>query len=293
MDPRERYFWDLNGYLIVRGVLGPGEIASANEAIDHYSGMLEMDEANRGARDSRSLRGTGRPTLKGLLELDKPYCDVFRSMLAHGAVVARLNVMCGIGFRLDHGPLLISGVKGTEGLAMHGAGEPHRPFVAYHHQNGTTYCGGVTVTWQLADVSDGDGGFACVPGSHKSSFPMPEGVRTADNDMGLIVQPEFKAGDMLFFMDGALTHGTLPWRSDRQRRSVLFKYAARSAVRYGPAQELAAPEVFWGGDTVEGMTEEQLAVMWGPYTGRDGKVPNLGVGEDGSVRIEAGESTYI
>ena len=103
--------------------------------------------------------------------------------------------------------------------------------VAYHHQNGTMYCGGVTVTWQLADVRAGDGGFACVPGSHKSQFPMPKGVRTADDDLGLIVQPEMKAGDVLFFMDGALTHGTQPWRSERQRRSVLFKYAARSAVR--------------------------------------------------------------
>ncbi len=292
MDPRERYFWDLNGYLILRGVLGAAEVDAANEAIDHYSHTMEMDEANRGARDSRSLRGTGRQTLHGLLELDKPYCDAFRDMLAHPALVARLNVMCGTGFRLDHGPLLISGVKGTEGLTMHGAGEPHRPFVAYHHQNGTTYCGGVTVTWQLANVNAGDGGFACVPGSHKSRFPMPSGVRTADDDMGLIVQPEFKAGDLLFFMDGALTHGTLPWTSDGKRRSVLFKYAARSAVRYGPAQDLAAPEIFWGGGTVEGMTEEQLAVMWGPYTGRDGKVPSLEVSEGGVVRVEAGESIY-
>ena len=34
MDARERYFWDLNGYLVVRNVLTPDEVDAANVAID-------------------------------------------------------------------------------------------------------------------------------------------------------------------------------------------------------------------------------------------------------------------
>ncbi len=286
MDAKERYFWDLAGYLVVQDVLTPEEIAAANEAIDRHQDRIHMGDDNRGARGSHSLRGTGRPTMHGLLQMERPYCEPFREMLAHPSIVLRLNVMCGAGFRLDHGPLLISGVKGTEGLTMHGAGEPHRPYVAYNHQNSQTYCGGVTVSWQLADVNPEDGGFTCVPGSHKSGFPMPPGVRTCDDDLGTVVQPAMRAGDVLFFMDGAQTHGTRPWQSEQPRRSVLFKYAARSCVRGGPASQLAPPEIYWGEDVVVGMTDEQRAVMFGPYANHGGEVPFLSVDEDGNVRIE-------
>ena len=34
MDSTERFFFDLNGFLVVRGALSPGEVARANEAVD-------------------------------------------------------------------------------------------------------------------------------------------------------------------------------------------------------------------------------------------------------------------
>ena len=115
---------------------------------------------------------------------------------------------------------------------------------------------------------------------------MPDGVRTCYEDMGVVAQPAMKAGDVLFFMDGAQTHGMHPWRSDRPRRSILFKYAARDSVRSGPAKDLSPPEVWWGEETVDGMTEEQRAVMFGPYSNHYGEVPALSVDEDGTVRVE-------
>lgn len=195
-------------------------------------------------------------------------------------------MMCGKRFRLDHGPLIISGVEGTEGLTLHGQGEPHNPCVAYHQQNDTTYCGGVTVSWQLSDVNQGDGGFVCVPGSHKSRQRMPAGVRTCDNDLGLVTQPVMKAGDVLFFMGGAQTHGTHPWQSQTPRRSVLIKYASQSSVRGVPSKDLYKPEVWWGEDLVADITEEQRAVMYGPGVHHGGLVKPLMVEEDGTVRID-------
>jgi len=61
MDERERYFWDLTGYLIVPGVLGPEELAAANAALDycHAEGLVKHGEENSGARDSQRLRGSG------------------------------------------------------------------------------------------------------------------------------------------------------------------------------------------------------------------------------------------
>ncbi len=289
MDAKERYFWDLQGHLIVRNVLSSKELEALNHALDYVieSGAINQSEENRGAADSAFLRGAGPRWAHGtnLLNLPKPHCEPVRQLLAHPQIVSRLNVMCGKGFRLDHGPQFNNAVKGTAGLTLHGAGDPHRDYVAYHHQNGATYCGGVTVTWNLTDCPKNKGGFACVPGSHKSKFPMPKGVRNCDDDMGTVINPEIRAGDILFFMDGAQTHGTHPWQNDHDRRSILFKYASRTSIRQDPPG-VSHPDIYWDQNIVEGMTAEQRAVMFGPCSAPRCTDMNLTVKEDGTVQIE-------
>jgi len=221
--------------------------------------------------------------LPGILEFPKPDCNPFRKMLAHPAVVSRLRIMCERGFRLDHGPMFIVSVNGTAGHTMHGNGEPHRPHVAYGHQNGRPYVGGVTVAWQIHDCKPEAGGFACVPTSHKANYRMPDGVRTGDADMGVTIQPVVEAGDAVFFMDSAQAHGAWPWKLDTGRRSILFKYASRTSARSGPAKEVAEPETYWDTATVDDMTDEERAIMFGPYSNHRGAVPSLEVSKDGQV----------
>ena len=79
---------------------------------------------------------------------------------------------------------------------------------------------GLTVaSWQLTDVNPGDGGFICVPGSHKANMHYKPPV-----DSPLVVNPSLRAGDMLIFTE-ALVHGTTTWTSSKQRRSLLYKYS--------------------------------------------------------------------
>lgn len=290
MDAKERYFWDLTGHLVVPQILTPDEVKKANEAIDYYTREILK------TKDANNL--PGRPDIQAdtvvrtsnkypyFLEMPQPHSDPFRKMLVHPQIVSRLNEMCGRGFRLDHGPELIGHIKGVEGLRLHGSGERHKPYVAYHNQNGKMHCGGVTVSWQLADVNKGDGGFVGVVGSHKSKYVMPEDLKYFKSDMDVLVQPEMKAGDVLFFMDGAQTHGTLPWQADHQRRSVLYKYTGRTSTRQGTAEELAPPEIYWDKEITDGMTPEQLAVMWGPYSNYHQELPMLGIDEQGVVYTE-------
>jgi len=279
VDHREFYFWDLCGYLVLRNVMSPEDLALANEAIDRYADRIVVGEEL--ARGSKALAGTGRPTLGGLLALDRPYCLPFRKMIAHPAVVHRLNWMGGRGFRCGQ-PTAFTSVKGTSGHSLHDANEPLVPSRSYVFQNGRSFCEAITVTWQLRDVNADDGGFACVPGSHKAQYPMPPGVRSCDDHMGLVAHPVMKAGDVLFFMDGAQTHGALAWTNEVPRRAILIKYSSRNFNRSGG--EMAQPEVRWG-DMVEGMTEEQLAVMRGPDRDvHNVNVPRLVV-EGGAVRV--------
>ena len=288
IDHEEFYFWDLNGYLVLRGVMDEEWLQAANEAIDRFEDRIEV--GGELAHGSKTLAGTGRPTLPALLELPEPYCEPFRRMIAHPVVEHRLNWMGASGGRMDGATGFVA-VKGTSGHLLHGANEPLDPGRCYIHHNGRSYCGAVTVAWQLRDVRAGDGGFACVPGSHKTCYPTPPGIPSCDEDMGLVKHVEMKAGDVLFFGDGATTHGALAWKSEISRRGILVKYSSRNFNRSGG--EMVHPENRWG-DLVEGMSDAQLVVMRGPD--RDvfyHNVPRLEVdGGQVAVSYERGAALY-
>ncbi len=219
MTRRERYYWDLVGHLVVPGVLNSDEVAAANEALDHaddrmangkdaYAAFLR-ETANAAWLDGHFVRT--RPQAPFLLMLESPHCEPFRKMLVHPEIVGRLHDMCGAGFRLDSGPVFIGGVIGTPIHMLHGAGEPHKPYVSYDSPNGTFFAGGVTVAYLLGDAGPDDGGFACVPGSHKSRFPIPPGVRTMEDDLGCVEKPAGQSGRR------SVLHG---WCADPRRPTL-------------------------------------------------------------------------
>ena len=81
------------------------------------------------------------------------------------------------------------------------------------------------MVWRLpsAFLEEGDGGFACIPGSHKANYRPPGEVLALDADWGCVAQVAAPAGSVVIFNE-ALVHGTLPWRpKGRLRRSILFK----------------------------------------------------------------------
>ncbi|MEE2657181.1 MAG: hypothetical protein VX733_01675 [Candidatus Latescibacterota bacterium] len=189
--------------------------------------------------------------------LDADEIAVCIAAIEHHASQIRTRDVDGGG--LAGGSPTLMGREGRQELTgMLGWPEPHcipfRPLLAHPH----------VVSRLNIMCGPEDGGFACVAGSHKSGFPIPYGVKTADEDMGLVEQPSLQARDVLFFMDGAQSHGPMPWQAEHERRSVLFKYASCTATRTGKSRELADPEVFWGEELVAGMTAEERVVMHGP-----------------------------
>ena len=294
MTPRERYYWDLTGHLVIPDVLTPDQVAAANDALDYVvdrlaHGTNEESDFLRKSAQPRWLNGSlvwTDHTVPFLLMLKQPHCEPFRKMLAAPQIVRRLREMCGEGFRLDGGPFFIGGTEGTPTHALHGADEPHKPYVAHSSQNGSIYTGAVTVSYVFADAGPDDGGFACVPGSHKSRYPIPPDLRTMEDDMGCVEKPSVKAGDVLFFMNGAQTHGARPWRATHSRRTVLFMYSARSAARQGASRWSLVPEKYWDDAIVSGMTPEQRAVMFGPSSAPQTDGPYLDLDEDGHVVVD-------
>ncbi|MGH9125901.1 MAG: phytanoyl-CoA dioxygenase family protein, partial [Acidimicrobiales bacterium] len=128
----------------------------------------------------------------------------------------------------------------------------------YLHRMGAMRSGLLTFTWSLVDTCAGDGGFGCIPGSHKANEPLPRGAES------LLVEVPQKAGSLLVFTE-ALMHCTVPWRAKDTRWAVLFKYSP-GATAWG-ATPAAPPEL------VGRMTPRQQRFFQPPSVG--GRVPTF------------------
>lgn len=202
MTDEEKFIVDLQGYLVIKDVLTRDEVAEMNQTIDR--GNLN-----------------GPPSLWG---------EPFKKLIDHPKILPYLIELLGPYVRLDHDyAIFMDGGESRGGL--HGGEDGGRPGGNeadhwYKYRDGVMRNGLSVITYFLADATEGAGGFACIPGSHKSNFPtsIPPEVRRFETPSHYVAQPAVEAGDALFFTE-AVIHGTMPWRAKHQRRSLLYKYS--------------------------------------------------------------------
>jgi hypothetical protein len=255
MNDDEKFLFDLEGYLILRNVLTADEVARCNAAIDHHrERFFETDRALEG--ESEVLGGAAKQKwMEGMLAWDRPWCEPFRALMVHSRLKPYLAEVLGGAYRLDHGPLLIAMNKGEGGHLLHGGGVERQDFSqTYLYQFGKIYCGLTVVEFILADEGPGDGGLALVPCGHKTNFPMPQSLSFYEQYQEYVKEVHLKAGDVVIFTE-ALTHGTLVWQGDHQRRALIYKYSPRFQYVAEGYHQAAYP------DFIKDMTEEQRAMM--------------------------------
>ena len=228
----ERYSFDLQGFLVRRGVLGPAELAVLHDAIDGL-GLAPPRETIQSQRFSGHL----------------PRAVAFQRLIDHPAVFDMMVELCGAHVRLDHAYGIVM-APGTSGLGLHGGATPFDPAQYYLVRDGRIRCGLVAVQWALVDHPAGGGGFCCVPGSHKAGFAFPERP-----DGRLAVEVPLAAGDLVVFTE-ALTHGTLAWRGPEVRRTLLYKYS--------PGSSTWAEDQRWPAGLLEQLTERQRLLLQPP-----------------------------
>lgn len=214
MTHEERYLFDLMGYLVVEQVLSAEELAELNEAIDRRNVWEEGARRPEGPHNNALKMHIGP-----LLDWGAP----FRRLVEHPTILGYLSELIGPKMRLDHEYAIFMKTGASENR-LHGGGTPYDPAQYYHFRNERFYNGLTVVTFALTDANAGDGGFACIPGSHKSNVSCPPDFRTYEKRGLWLVQPPMKAGDVLFFTE-ALTHGTLPWTAPHERRALLYKFS--------------------------------------------------------------------
>jgi hypothetical protein len=220
---RDRYLFDLQGYLTLPDALSAEKVEQLNEVIDGLA-----------ARDIGREETTRR--WFHLLAQSR----AFRDLIDNPPVLPILEELLGKEFRLDHEYVdLIRSGMGPIGTGLHGGAVPFRPIEYYWNGGGQLHSGLVAVAYNLKRVGPDDGGFACVPGSHKSAFAFPDNWKDLSDPQSCVRRVTGPAGSAIIFTE-ALVHGTLPWRGSDERRTVFYKYSPRplawSRTFYNPAE---------------------------------------------------------
>src|SRR5579859_4001918 len=184
MNDDERYLFDLMGYLVVDDVLGPEEMRELNLLIDARDPWGQYERQQSG-----STVGDNNLHVGPLHRWEAP----FRRLINHPKLMPYLLELIGPKFRFDHGYAIFM-KKGGAQHRLHGGGTPYDPGQYYHVRNGKLYNGLIVVSYALGDVSPGDGGFAAVPGSHKSNFPAPDRLKLFEWQGPWLHQVPQKAG---------------------------------------------------------------------------------------------------
>ena len=260
MNEREKFLFDLQGFLVIKNVLTPEEVCKLNLSVD--KNLAKQDEdPNSAVGKSKTLSGTHkRGIFTGMLAWQKPWSQPFREIIVHRKAIPYLNKIHGRGWRLDHEPFILTSDYGSEGLLLHGATN-HSFFGAayYIYTNGKMRCGMVVLQYQLVDVNEGDGGLCVIPGSHKANFPCPQEIRNWEVNPEVVHNVSAKAGDLIVFNEATI-HGTLPWKNkERERRSLLVRYSPKHLHYAGGYYDVTFP------DWLDELTEAQRSVLEPPY----------------------------
>lgn len=237
MTTEERYLFDLQGYLVVEDVLEPDEVRELNELLDSRD-LWSQPRGHDAPLDYETFDDR-------FFHVSPPHCwgRPFLDLLAQPRMAGYLREVLGPGFRYDHGQAIFMR-KGSGSLELHGGGTPWDPIGYYRVTDGVIHCGLTVVSYALCDVGSDDGGFVVVPGSHKSGFRRPEGLVDPEDCRPLLQHVPHRAGSAIIFTE-ALTHGTLPWTADHERRAVLYRYTPGHMAFVGRYRQDGAEQPGW------------------------------------------------
>jgi hypothetical protein len=202
LTEEQRYLLDLQGFVVLPAVLDADQVA-------YLQRVLDDRRVPPGGTSIESQR------FNGFLAWD----EAFRDLLVHPRVLPVMAEMVGDRLRLDHCYGIVM-APGTDGLGLHGGATPFDAAQYALHRDGRMYHGLSVAMYALVDVGEHEGGFICVPGSHKANHPLPRGAE----HLGIVRHVPHRAGDVVVFTE-ALTHGTARWLAPVERRHILFKYS--------------------------------------------------------------------
>lgn len=261
MDATQRYWFDSQGYFVVPGVLDDSLLGSLQSTMGPPT-----EQHDPGAKEDNPLHWS--PAWREIMDLPilRP---ILESLVGnHGLQRYREN-KSGADYlptyRLDHINVHQHVANGFPGMDLHGGWTTAGGSQFFRYHDGEFYNGLIVVAFELFDTTPNEGGFCCIPGSHKANLPLPPGWSEKGGDAGgLLKGIPAKAGDAIIFTE-TLVHGTLPWRVDAKRQTAFYKFSPHATswtADYFNFEDFTRyPD----------MTDRQLALLEAPnarYAGR-------------------------
>lgn len=231
MNDEQRFFFDTWGYLVVENALEPQQVERLCVTANEHGGQTGTQLGRDGGFWSQEFFDL----------LDVPVVNDLLDDIYGGARNDGLPA-----YRIDHINVHTHGVfnKDLAGGTIHNHNQrlqhPDKPqelqplYFNRDAETDTFRNGLVAVAYELEDTTCNNGGFCCLPGSHKSHYPVPrDWVDLSQGVHPMIQRIPAAAGTAIIFTE-SLAHGTLPWTVPNRRTTLFYKYTPAHESYTGP-----------------------------------------------------------
>ena len=224
LTEEEKWHFDLQGFLHLRGVIEPDRLRRMLDVTDRW---LTVDETEIPAPVLRHRQEPYKTHLDHIQYGHRLFQDL-NADLEIIRVVAGLTMGAPRLFHCNFTKMdrAAPGDEDRQGYHRDDSGfkfppgfrNPHNDYQA---AGGEIYCSHLATWVALADVPEGTG-FSLVPGSHKSAFAAPDGLKVGHHPPVSITVP-MDAGDVLVFSTHLL-HDAAVWTEDYPRMNIFQRY---------------------------------------------------------------------
>jgi phytanoyl-CoA dioxygenase PhyH len=232
LTPAQRYFYDVNGYVLLEGIFSPSECRRFIELADR------MD-----ADDTCAYKHDGYPKTAALTVLSRCawYDPHLLETALHPALLPVMEDVVGGDVRLEEHQFLINTPDPESGVPREVRDEGwHRgiaPNFGSFEADGHTHCLFAKTFIYLTDNGPGQGTWV-VPGSHRMHLPAKALREFMDET--LVRQLQSRAGDVLILSE-TLIHAGPRLAAGPPRYSLVYGYTApfmQTWQRYDPPADL-------------------------------------------------------
>ncbi len=241
MEPRhpsalDDYFFDLNGFIVIKNALEPDLLDALNASFDAFPDLKYGEWHGNAQR--RDYTGHTGFELHNCVEAG----EAFERLIDHPSYINYLRHYCGEEQSYVEGLFIdecIASIRRTGGHhPVHSGGYRGALRGKYVYEHGVFRCGQCNIICALTDIGPDDGPTMVIPGSHKSNFPHPlAGDYMRGDRMDALpgaIPVHMNKGDALLFVDGCMHGGSSRRSTVGERRVTIFRYGPLwASTRFG------------------------------------------------------------